>query len=93
MRTHGSPSTTLWMFLVLVAPCFSVAPAAARATATATSFAPAVARPSPPLAAWYDNLWDKIWTKIYGSLNNRTGVIQWGLIGMLLALWIIWWRK
>jgi hypothetical protein len=84
----------VWLFLVLSVPAFSVAPAAAHTASITTPIAPAVTRcSSPPLAAWYDNLWDKIWAKIYSSLNTRTGVIQWGLLGMLLALWIIWWRR
>jgi hypothetical protein len=93
MRKHGSLPTTLWLLLLLSAPALSIAPASAQAAPPITASTAVTTISSPPLAAWYDNLWDKMWTKIYSSLNNRTGMIQWGLLGMLLALWIIWWRK
>jgi len=83
---------------MLIAPALAVAPATAhaapvRVSLPTTSLAPVAGRSVPPFAAWYDSLWSKIWTRIEQSLNSRTGVIQWGLLGMLLALWIIWWRK
>lgn len=82
---HAAWPACLWLFLALAFPCVAPAPA----WAAAPPSAPAVCTASLPVAAWYD----KIWHKIETSLNNRTGAIQFGLIGMLIALWIIWWRK
>lgn len=36
---------------------------------------------------------DKYVKKFESSINSRARMTQYGLIGMLLALWIIWWRK
>jgi hypothetical protein len=87
---HRAWPVCLWLFLVLMLPC--AAAGNARAAAPAASVSCQTSRAVAlrlPLAAWYD----KVWNKIESSLNNRTGAIQFGLIGMLIALWIIWWRK
>jgi hypothetical protein len=74
----------LLLLLVVAQPL--ARPAVAVAASSTPGVVAIVAR--PPLAAWYD----KIWTKIERSLSTRTGVIQIGLLCMLAALWIIWWR-
>jgi hypothetical protein len=92
---HGAWLACLWLFLVLMGTC--VTPGTLRAAAAPV--APVSRHASPaavsalPLAAWYDGWMTKLWNRIESQLNNRTGAIQFGLIGMLIALWIIWWRK
>jgi hypothetical protein len=44
---------------------------------------------TPVLAGWFDSLT----TYLEGSLNNRARIVQFALVAMMLALWIIWWRK
>lgn len=41
------------------------------------------------LAGWMD----KAYGTIESALSSQTRVLQIGMIAMLLALWIIWWRK
>lgn len=43
----------------------------------------------PLMASWLDSV-----TGVFeGMTGNKTRVIQFTMIAMLLALWIIWWRK
>jgi hypothetical protein len=44
---------------------------------------------TPLLANWWDELWFQFWA----SLRSRKGMLQFGCVGMILALWIIWWRS
>jgi hypothetical protein len=39
--------------------------------------------------AWYVKAFDRL----VQGLNNRKSMIQFGLIVMLIGLWIIWWRR
>jgi hypothetical protein len=32
-------------------------------------------------------------SKLTGTLATRTRMIQLGMLGMCIAMWIIWWRK
>ena len=51
------------------------------------SVSPAAYR--PVIGAWYDNMY----TKFQSWLGNERHMIQFGCIGMVIALFIIWWRK
>lgn len=51
--------------------------------------APASAGPALLAAAW----WQKLYAPIETGLANRQRMIQFGALGMLLALAIIWWRR
>lgn len=45
---------------------------------------------SPPLfASWVD----KFFAPFEGALNTQKRMIQFATVGLILALWIIWWRK
>jgi hypothetical protein len=37
--------------------------------------------------------WEKVYGSIESGLRNRQRMLQFGAVGMLLALAIIWWRK
>lgn len=85
----GARPASLWLLLVLMVPCVAPSHACAAPVVASTPRPTRVAVASLPVATWYDT----VWRKIVNQLNNRTGAIQFGLIGMLIALWIIWWRK
>jgi hypothetical protein len=42
-----------------------------------------------PLGAWYDSMYNKM----QSWLGTKSHMIQVGCIGMVIALFIIWWRK
>ncbi|OAI41728.1 hypothetical protein AYO40_02455 [Planctomycetaceae bacterium SCGC AG-212-D15] len=93
MTTHGNPlgamrwvPGTLLVCLALAVPLARPALAASARPVAAPTAPLAIA--APPVAAWYD----KIWNTIERNLSSRQGAIQFGLIGMLICLWIIWWR-
>jgi hypothetical protein len=41
------------------------------------------------MASWWTAMQEKIWT----GLANRRAMLQFGAIGMILALGVIWWRR
>lgn len=77
--------------LIVAVGTSSLCPGAARAAPPRAAAAEGISRVSAtiPVAGWLD----KLWNKIENNMNNERGVIQLGLIGMLIALWIIWWRR
>jgi hypothetical protein len=52
------------------------------------SVSPAAYRPVVA-AAWYNTMYNKL----QSWLSNQKHMIQFGCIGMVVALFIIWWRK
>jgi hypothetical protein len=74
-------------FLALLAPPAASAAVIPQAAPAARTCPVAVA--AVPVAAWYHT----VWYKIERILGNRTGAIQFAFVGMLIALWIIWWKK
>jgi hypothetical protein len=57
--------------------------------AAAPALAAATTDHAPLLAGWFNSFTGFL----EGSLNNRARIVQFALIAMMLALWIIWWRK
>lgn len=89
----------LTVFMVIIPGSIFITPTVvAAASAPATSAAPAkngnathvaVLAHGEVFAGWMD----KAYGTMESALSNRTRVLQIGMIAMLLALWIIWWRK
>lgn len=43
-----------------------------------------------PALSW----WEKVYNNLESALrDNQKRMVQFCLVGMLLALWVIWWRK
>jgi hypothetical protein len=91
-----------WVCLVLLAGLGFSQPVAAAPPAVlplaecsyslheAGSVSPSTAAFRPVIgAAWYDTMYNKM----QSWLSNQRHMIQFGCIGMIVALFIIWWRK
>jgi hypothetical protein len=50
----------------------------------------ASAQTTPLLAGWW---WEKYYNAFESSLASRQGMLRFGAVGMLLALFVIWYRK
>jgi hypothetical protein len=50
----------------------------------------APAQTAPLLAGWW---WEKYYNAFESSLASRQGMLRFGAVGMLLALFVIWYRK
>jgi hypothetical protein len=48
------------------------------------------AQTAPLLAGWW---WEKYYNAFESSLASRQGMLRFGAVGMLLALFVIWYRK
>lgn len=55
--------------------------------AACSSATPSLA--GPVWGAWYD----KVLAPFEGALNTKKRMVQFATVGMIIALWIIWWRK
>ena len=53
--------------------------------------------PAPGMPALTASFLDSLWTRVYGPLSNALGsqdrLIQFAAVGMVAALFLIWWRK
>jgi hypothetical protein len=49
--------------------------------------------PRLPPALLAESWWERIIHPVESGLTNRTRMIQFGAVMMLLALWVIWWRR
>ena len=94
-RYSSPPGAGLWtcvlslvIFLLgLGAPAASAANAAPARPVVATVTAPKI---QPERSGWS---WRKLYSPLEGVLGNRTRMIQFAMLAMMLALYIIWWRK
>lgn len=84
----GSALVALLLLLVLAETC---PVRAAEAPAPVSPSATVVAHVSlPPAASWMSRLYSSLEAALRDSQKR---MVQFCLIGMLLALWVIWWRK
>jgi hypothetical protein len=69
------------LVLLALLVCNSPAPAQTPAMAAAAR---------TPVAAW---TWSKVFKTVTRGLGTQQGMIQFGAVGMFIALSILWWRK
>jgi hypothetical protein len=81
MRAPLALRCTLFLVLALCGAEAHAAPAAPVPVATAT----------PVFAEGWK--WSKIYAPIESGLSSRARMVQLGSLGMVIALFIIWWRK
>jgi hypothetical protein len=82
-RRKGAGPWPAWVLGALLA-----APAGSLGAGTA-ALSPAPA--CQPLVAM--EWWDKVYHAFETSVNSRQGMLQFGAVGMLVALYIIWYRR
>jgi hypothetical protein len=62
---------------------------AAGDSSTARQFSEPVKSPILLAESWFS----KFYRGLVSSLGSRKAMFQFAMVGMLVALWIIWWRK
>lgn len=92
------PEVMKYCILIIIGlfflPALPGAPApcrAAAATPERTLEQPARVSASSPLLA--ESWFSKFYRGLVSSLRSRKAMFQFALVGMLICLWIIWWRK
>jgi hypothetical protein len=88
-RPRARVPAAILLSLALALPVASPSAASAHNVPITCQVVAAAPASLPFAATWYD----KLWNKLVQSLSTREGAIQFGLIGMVICLWIIWWRR
>ena len=65
-------------------------PASSRACHRCSQESVASAKAAPQLAGWW---WEPYYNAFESSLASRQGMLRFGAVGMLVALFVIWYRK
>ncbi len=86
--TLGASFLFCFLFLAHV----GTGPAAAAVTVTDSS-APVNTAVAPSPGLLLAGYLDRFFQYFEGLLNNRRNMLQFGLVMMVLGLWIIWWKK
>ena len=92
----ASWKTFLFAGLILAlgsAACAADPPADSPSSGNVAACAAAPAGAGDEVPVLFAGFIDKIFSPLNGVLGNRKAMIQVGFVGMLLALYIIWWRR